>query len=135
MTADQPDEVVRPDDVLSADEATPGERPIRSAKVAAWRDLLRFLPDVARLLGRVAKDPRVPWHAKAVAGGAVAYVVSPIDLIPDFLGPMGQMDDVYVVTKALRYLFNTAGYDVIRELWSGSDDGFTLLLVVAGIER
>lgn len=135
MTADQPDEVVRPDDVLSADEATPGERPIRSAKVAAWRDLLRFLPDVARLLGRVAKDPRVPWHAKAVAGGAIAYVVSPIDLIPDFLGPMGQMDDVYVVTKALRYLFNTAGYDVIRELWSGSDDGFTLLLVVAGIER
>jgi uncharacterized membrane protein YkvA (DUF1232 family) len=135
MTGDQHDEVVRPDDVLSADEATPGERPIRSAKVAAWRDLLRFLPDVARLLGRVAKDPRVPWHAKAVAGGAIAYVVSPIDLIPDFLGPMGQMDDVYVVTKALRYLFNTAGYDVVRDLWSGSDDGFTLLLVVAGIER
>lgn len=103
---------------------------------SAWRELLRFLPDVARLLGRVAKDPRVPWHAKAVAGGAIAYVASPVDLIPDFLGPVvGQLDDVYVVTKALRYLFNTAGYDLLRELWSGSDDGFTLLLVVAGVEQ
>ncbi len=131
------DEPVAPDEILSADEvaARGGEQPIRGARPAAWRELLAFLPDVARLLGRIAKEPRVPWHAKAVAAGAVAYVLSPIDLIPDFLGPVGQMDDMYIVTKALRYLFNTAGYDVVRELWSGSDDGFALLLVVAGIDR
>lgn len=130
------DDVRRPDEVLSAEEAAArGDKPIRNARSAAWRDLLQFLPQVGKLLGRLAKDPEVPWHAKAVAAGAVAYVVSPIDLIPEFLGPVGQMDDLYVVTKALRYLFNTAGYDRVRSHWSGSDDGFALLLVVAGIER
>lgn len=131
------DPAVHPDAILSADEVEghEGEAPIRSARSAAWRDLIRFLPDVGRLLTRLAKDPKVPWHAKAVAGGAVVYVLSPIDLVPDFLGPVGQMDDLYIVTKALRYLFNTAGYDVVRQHWSGSDDGFALLLVVAGIDR
>lgn len=130
------DDVRRPDEVLTADQVRArGDSPIRSARSAAWADLVRFLPQVARLLGRIAKDPAVPWHAKAVAAGAVAYVVSPVDLIPDFLGPVGQIDDVYIVTKALRYLFNTAGYDRIRSHWSGSDDGFALLLVVAGVER
>ncbi|MBW3659868.1 MAG: DUF1232 domain-containing protein [Actinobacteria bacterium] len=131
------DDAVRPDEVLTAEEAAErersGERSVQGKP--AWQELLRFLPDVARLLSRVAKDPRVPWHAKVVAGGAIAYVVSPVDLIPDVFGGLGQMDDIYIVTKALRYLFNTAGYDLIREHWSGSDDGFTLLLVVAGIER
>jgi uncharacterized membrane protein YkvA (DUF1232 family) len=126
---------VRPDEVLTAEEAAAREQQRGSQPVPTWKELVRFLPDLARLLGRVAKDRRVPWHAKAVAAGAVAYVASPVDLIPDVFGKVGQMDDLYIVTKALRYLFNSAGYDLVREHWSGSDDGFTLLLVVAGIER
>jgi uncharacterized membrane protein YkvA (DUF1232 family) len=129
-------DAVRPDAILTGDAAsTSGHGAIRDAKSAAWRDLLWFLPDMARLLRRLARDPRVPWHAKAVAGVAVAYVLSPIDVIPDVFGRVGQMDDIYIVTKALRYLFATAGYDVVREHWSGTNDGFTLLLVIAGIDR
>ena len=107
----------------------------RTRQDAAWKELLFFLPDVARLLWRVARDRRVPWHAKAVAGGAVAYVVSPIDVVPDFLPVVGQLDDLVLVGKALQYLFHHTGYDLLRELWDGSDDGFALLLVVAGVER
>lgn len=130
------DGVVTPDEVLTAEEVADGPEPrLPSSRTAAFRELARFLPDVARLLARLAREPRVPWHAKAIAAGAVAYVLSPVDVIPEFLGPVGQVDDVYLVTKALRHLFNTAGYDVVRQHWAGSDDGFALLLIVAGIDR
>ncbi|MDX1657764.1 MAG: YkvA family protein [Nitriliruptorales bacterium] len=107
----------------------------RAREHDAWRELVRFLPDVAKLLYALVRDDRVPMHAKLVAGGAIAYVVSPIDLIPDFLGGIGKVDDALVVTRALRFLAQEAGYDLLHELWPGSEDGFAVLLVVAGIDR
>ena len=107
----------------------------RARQDAAWKELLLFLPDVAKLLWRLAREPRVPWQAKAVAAAAVTYVVSPIDVIPDVIPVLGQFDDLVIVSKAIQYLFHHTGYDLLRELWDGSDDGFALLLVVAGIER
>lgn len=98
-------------------------------------ELARFLADCGRLLARVARDPRVSWTAKAVAGGAAVYVVSPIDLIPDFIPGIGQLDDLFLLMRAMRYLASAAGYDVLYELWPGSDDGFALLLVIAGVKR
>lgn len=98
-------------------------------------ELARFLADAGRLLWRVARDPRVPWPAKLVAGGALAYVVSPIDVIPDVIPVLGQMDDLFLLVRALRYLAGEAGYDVLHEHWAGSEDGFALLLVMAGIQR
>ncbi|MEW9836924.1 YkvA family protein [Mesorhizobium sp. ZMM04-4] len=44
-----------------------------------------------------ARDPRVPWHAKAVAGAVAAYALSPIDLIPDFIPVLGYLDDLVIV--------------------------------------
>ncbi len=44
-----------------------------------------------------ARDPRVPWYAKAVAGAVAAYALSPIDLIPDFIPLFGYLDDVIIV--------------------------------------
>ena len=44
-----------------------------------------------------ARDPRVPWHAKAVAGAVAAYALSPIDLIPDFIPILGYLDDLLIV--------------------------------------
>jgi uncharacterized membrane protein YkvA (DUF1232 family) len=99
----------------------------------SWRELVRFLPDVGRLLWRLARDPRVPWTAKAVAAAAVAYVASPVDLIPDFIPGAGQLDDVVIVARAIRFLFRSAGYELIQEHWDGTDEGFAALLVVAGI--
>jgi len=44
-----------------------------------------------------ARDPRVPWHAKAIAGVVAAYALSPIDLIPDFIPIIGYLDDLIIV--------------------------------------
>ncbi len=44
-----------------------------------------------------ARDPRVPWYAKVVAGAVAAYALSPIDLIPDFIPVLGYLDDIIIV--------------------------------------
>lgn len=107
----------------------------RDRNERTWLELATFLVDVGRLLWAVARDRRVPWAAKAVAAGTVVYVVSPIDLIPDFVPGLGQLDDLFLIARALRFLANSAGYDILRGHWRGSDDGFTLLLVLAGVRR
>lgn len=107
----------------------------RRDRRSAWRELLRFLPDVGRLLMNLARDRRVPLLAKVVAVLGVLYVFSPIDVVPDVVPGVGRLDDLWVATRALRLLFTSAGYDVVHELWEGTDEGFALLLLVAGIER
>ena len=69
---------------------------------------LRALADWARRLKRdavalwlAARDPRVPWHAKAVAGAVAAYALSPIDLIPDFIPVLGYLDDLLIVPAGI----------------------------------
>jgi uncharacterized membrane protein YkvA (DUF1232 family) len=71
------------------------------------------LRDRIRLMKAVWKDPRTPWPAKAVLGATVAYALSPIDLIPDFIPVIGYLDDLIIVPLGLwlAYLL------VPRELW------------------
>ena len=64
--------------------------------------------------------PQVPWHAKAVAGCAVLYVVSPIQIIPNFIPIIGQMDDVLVVTMGMKYLRRHVPQSVLDECESTS---------------
>ena len=97
-----------------------------------WRESIAVLPDLGRLLRSLVADPRVPRRAKLVAGTAIAYVAGPVNLLPDVL-PMGGVDDVVVVLLAVRYLVATAGYDLVRELWTGTDDGFGVVIVLAGV--
>ncbi len=59
--------------------------------------------------------PQVPWHAKAVAGCAVLYIVSPIQIIPNFIPVIGQMDDVLVVTLGIKYLRRYVPQSVLDE--------------------
>ena len=64
------------------------------ARLRAWALAIRR--DVHALYF-AARDPRVPWYAKAVAGCVVAYALSPIDLIPDFIPVLGYLDDLIIV--------------------------------------
>jgi len=108
---------------------------VRPSRTTAMRELLAFVPDVVRLLYALSRDPRVPGRAKLAALGALAYVASPVDVLPDVVPVVGRLDDVWLVARALRFLVRTAGYDVVHELWGGSDDGFALMLVAAGVRR
>lgn len=96
-------------------------------------DLPRLLGHVILLLKDVAGDSRVPRRDKLLAGLAAVYVASPVDLVPDAAGLLGQIDDVGVALYAVRRLLAAAGPDVIRERWRGSDEGLAAVLAFAGV--
>ncbi len=100
---------------------------------ATWLELAKFLGHAGRLLWAMARDDRVPRTAKVVAGLAAAYVISPLDLVPDFIPTLGHIDDIYLVVRALRYLVDSAGYEVVVDLWEGSDEGLALLMGLVGM--
>jgi uncharacterized membrane protein YkvA (DUF1232 family) len=64
-------------------------------------------------------DPRVPRRAKLAVGFAALWVLSPIDLIPEFLPVIGPLDDIVVVALALRYAARRVPRDVLDEAWPG----------------
>jgi uncharacterized membrane protein YkvA (DUF1232 family) len=95
------------------------------------RDLLMVLPDLTVLLFRLTRDPRVPLAAKIIAGMGVAYILSPIDLLPEIiLGPIGLIDDLLVVATALSRLLKSVHPDIVREHWSGQGDALEVIHTV-----
>jgi uncharacterized membrane protein YkvA (DUF1232 family) len=101
--------------------------PKRDARAIA-REAILMIPNIVKLLGRIARDPRVSVKRKTFAVAAMIYVVSPIDLIPDFIVGIGQLDDLIVVAIALNHLIDGAGRDVVEEHWDGSADSLDLVL-------
>jgi uncharacterized membrane protein YkvA (DUF1232 family) len=90
-----------------------------------------FEPEGARLLRDAARDPRVPRRVKVEAFLAAAYLLMPIDFVPDFIPGIGQLDDIAVLAWAVRRLLFGAGDPVLRELWRGTDRGLDVLLQLA----
>jgi uncharacterized membrane protein YkvA (DUF1232 family) len=82
-------------------------------------EFINLIPAFVKLMYQLAKDQRVSLSDKAVLGAAIAYVFSPIDLIPDFIPFLGQIDDAYIVAIALQRLINSAGPEVLKEHWEG----------------
>ncbi|MBK6724113.1 MAG: DUF1232 domain-containing protein [Pyrinomonadaceae bacterium] len=97
------------------------------------RSFLMFLPNMVMLLGRLLKDARVPTAEKALFLGAIVYVISPLDLIPDILPFIGQVDDLYVVALTLLRLVNRTDESVVRQHWSGGGDIIALTDSIANI--
>jgi uncharacterized membrane protein YkvA (DUF1232 family) len=90
--------------------------------------MLLVAPDLFHLLCRLALDKRVPASEKAKLAGAIAYFVSPLDLVPDLLmGPLGFLDDVAVAAFALNSVINSGQGEIAKELWAG--DGDVLVLI------
>jgi uncharacterized membrane protein YkvA (DUF1232 family) len=73
----------------------------------------------------------VPRRAKAALAVLVPYLASPIDLVPDFIPVVGQLDDALLVAAALAYVVRVAGRDLVRELWPGSEAGLRVVLALA----
>src|SRR2546421_835918 len=81
------------------------------------KDLATVLPACATTARRLRRDPRVPVRAKIAVAVAGLWVISPIDLIPEFLPVIGPLDDVVVVAIALRYAARRVPREVIVEAW------------------
>lgn len=95
------------------------------------REVAMFLPNFVILLKRLVTDPRVPRKSKLVLGATLVYVVSPIDVVPDFVPGLGQLDDVIVVLLALHSILNRVDEEVVVELWPGRED--VIRIVRAGL--
>jgi uncharacterized membrane protein YkvA (DUF1232 family) len=95
------------------------------------RDIARFIPDCVVLFKRLLRDPRVPRRAKIVLALLIPYLASPIDLIPDFIPVLGQLDDALIVVAVFGYVARRAGRDVVTELWPGSEAGLRVVLTLA----
>ncbi len=86
-------------------------------------DLVLLLPDFTILLLRLLRDGRVPLLEKTIALAGVGYVLSPIDVLPAIvLGPVGWLDDLFIVAACLSRLLNHVHPDVVRFHWSGRGD-------------
>ena len=94
--------------------------------------MLGLIPDVLRLLRSVIGDRSAPPDVRLVLVGLLAWIVSPIDLIPEFIPVLGPIDDVVVAVVAMRYVRRRVGVEDLRRRWTGTDDGFALLLRVIG---
>lgn len=105
-----------------SESTTSPRRGHRAPRTGAKRTLLgviRRIPSYLRLLWGLLTDPRVSRVDKALVGVAIAYVLMPVDLIPDFIPFLGQVDDVYVVVLALQRLISHAGLTVLEDHWDG----------------
>jgi uncharacterized membrane protein YkvA (DUF1232 family) len=96
------------------------------------RSAMMLIPNFLKLLYRLFKDPRVPLAEKALLIGAIAYVISPFDIILDFVPFVGQVDDLYLIALVLLRMLSRTSDDVLIEHWDGKSD---LAATVHKIER
>lgn len=96
------------------------------------RALAGFVPDCVVLFKRLLSDPRVPRRRKVVLGLIVVYLASPIDLIPDFLPGIGQLDDAIIVALGLRYLLRGGSEKLLSEHWPGPENSLRVVERLAG---
>ncbi len=84
-----------------------------------FRETVSYIPNCVKLLRAIRRDTRLPTRARLVMVAALVYVLSPIQLIPNFVPVIGQTDDVLVVTCALRYACRRLPREDIEALWKG----------------
>jgi len=99
---------------------------------------IKQIPSYLRLLGGLLMDGRVLRTDKLLVAGALAYLITPIDFIPDFIPFLGQIDDLFLVVTALNRLVERAGRHVLLDHWTGdpeelSDLNFAQVLAAAAV--
>jgi uncharacterized membrane protein YkvA (DUF1232 family) len=94
---------------------------------------VRMVPDLVGLVRSLLGDRSTPPSVKLALVGLLAYLLSPIDLIPDFLPVVGSIDDLAVAAIVLRWAGRRVGAEGLRSHWSGSPEGFDLLRRLLGI--
>jgi len=98
-----------------------------------FTDVLRLLPDVVRLLRRLAADGTLPRGVRIRLGLLIGYLLFPLDLVPDFIPVVGYADDAVIVAIALRSVAKVAGPEALDRHWPGTPDGLRTLKRLAGV--
>ena len=111
-------EAVTEPEVEAVEGTVEGESPRRGAKKTIVY-YIRQLPNYLRLLVGLMTDRRVPGLDKLLVAGALAYIVMPFDLVPDFIPFFGEVDDVFLLVLALERLISNSGRSVVLAHWSG----------------
>ena len=108
---------------------------IRPRDVGA-RELVRLVPDILRLVRDLVTDRSTPRGVRVSLVMLLVWLISPIDLVPDFIPVLGSLDDVIVAVVILRYVRRRLGEVEMRRHWRGTDEGWALVeRLVAGRSR
>lgn len=99
------------------------------------RDVMRLLPDLLRLMKRLTTDPEMPRRIRIGLLLSLAFVASPIDIIPDFIPVLGFADDVILVALVLRWVTRTAGSGALAKHWPGTPDGLAAVRRLCGLPQ
>jgi uncharacterized membrane protein YkvA (DUF1232 family) len=96
------------------------------------REAVRLVPDLVRLVRSLISDRTVPLGVRVALILLLAWLLSPIDLIPEFIPVLGPLDDIVVAVLVLRYARRRLGEDELRRRWPGTEAGFALLASILG---
>lgn len=96
-------------------------------------DVLRLLPDLVRLLRRLAVEPEVPVGVRVRLWLLFAYLASPVDVVPDFIPVVGYADDAILVALVLRSVTRRAGPETLERHWPGTPEGLAALRTLTGL--
>jgi len=91
------------------------------------RELVRVVPDLLRLTRDLLLDRSAPPGVRFALVVLLAWLVNPIDLIPEFIPVLGPLDDVIVAVIVLRYVRRRLGAEELRRRWRGTPEGWTLV--------
>jgi uncharacterized membrane protein YkvA (DUF1232 family) len=105
---------------------------VAGRKLAA-KELALLVPNLVLLFKDLLRDPAIPRGPKVALAIGVVWLVSPIDLLPEFLPVLGPLDDAVVAALVLRYLVRRAGPEVVRNHWRGDPRTLELILRAARI--
>lgn len=106
----------------------------RHPETVSLRDALRLLPDLLRLVRRLAADRALPRGVRVRLVLLLVYLAMPFDLVPDVVPVLGYADDAVVVALVLRSVVRRAGPGALQRHWPGSPEGLAVLLRLAGAD-
>lgn len=95
----------------------------KTGKENKWAEYLLFAPDLFHLMCKLTADKNVPIEEKAKLALAIAYFVSPIDIIPEaIVGPAGYVDDIALAAFVLNSIINNTNPKIVAKHWAGDND-------------
>ena len=100
---------------------------------AGLREALRLLPDVLRLLPRLARDRSLPRGVRLRLWALLVYLACPVDLVPDVIPVLGYADDAVLVVLVLRSVARRSGPAALERHWPGTPDGLRAVERLAGL--